>query len=456
MKTFNTISCIKIGEKELRILVLDPLTKKVIWRKTLAFDFEVFDNSGVIKNPIRVATFIQSIFNEYKLPKKVRVSLNSEYLNLDTLLLPSVPKTELHQIIVDEAIHHSVYSFTNEKVAVAYFILKDKVFENGIVNTEVLAVTTLQSTIDQISEAFSQTGLYLEAIVPSFWGVNQYLAQKLYGLTKPINLAFISNKDSEVFTWDGYPRSCHYIKAGIEELPRLQNEITISLEHFNKQTMNGTFVSQVLVVGEKCELKLGEKYFIDYLFEEEWPDLRGLALINDLEDLNFLSKTPEPGVNPIYFIVQQSWPFILGSLVCFNILMGWNCWSSYHQCVELKIEDQRLKNLLFTLTQPLNEAKNQQAITGFEIHTLLGKLRGIVPEEMVFNHFVLDIENKNMQIDGFCLNQNDFNIFLKELSEIKGIKSIDNLESSRQIRANLTGNAFRFNLSFTGDFHNEQ
>jgi hypothetical protein len=456
LKTFNSVSCIKIGEKELRILVLDLLTKKVIWRKALAFDFEVFDISGVIQNPSRVASFIENAFKEYKLPRKVRVSLSSEYLNLNILLLPSVPEAELHQIILDEAAHQSVYSFTHEKVAVAYLILKDKVFENGIFNTEILTVTTLQSAIDQISEIFNHTGLDLEAIAPAFWGVSQYLAPKLADLTNPVNLILISNHDSEVYTWDGYLRSCHYMNAGTAELPKLQNEVTVSLEHFNKQTMDGNIVPHVLVVGEKCELKPGAEYSIDYMFEDPWPDLHGLALINDLDDLNFLTKIPEPGADSAILMVHKFWPLILGSLVFLNILMGWNCWSSFHQCSELKNEDRRLKNSLLALRRQSNDAKNQQAVTGFKIYVLLGELGKIVPEEMVFNHLILDIGNKNLQIDGFCLNQKDLNVFLKELPEIKGIKSIDNFESSRQIRANLTGNAFRFNLSFTGDLDNEQ
>ena len=85
MKTFNAISCIKIGSQELKILVVDLLTKKVIWRKEFMYEFEVFDSAGVIVNPSQVASFIQNIFREYELPKKARISLSSEYLNLNNL-----------------------------------------------------------------------------------------------------------------------------------------------------------------------------------------------------------------------------------------------------------------------------------------------------------------------------------------------------------------------------------
>ena len=91
--------------------------------------------------------------------------------------------------------------------------------------------------------------------------------------------------------------------------------------------------------------------------------------------------------------------------------MGWNCWSSDNQLLELNKEDLRLKNLFLTLNQQFNSPKIQQIGTRFEVHTLLGKLRQIVPEDMVFVNIVIDIENKNMQIEGFCLNQTDLNVF---------------------------------------------
>ena len=102
LKTFNAVSCIKFGAKELKILVFDLLTKKVLWRKVFDYNFEVFDNLGVIKDPFQTASFIRNVFNECQLPPKVRVSLSSEYLNLYTLFLPSVPEAELQQIILDE------------------------------------------------------------------------------------------------------------------------------------------------------------------------------------------------------------------------------------------------------------------------------------------------------------------------------------------------------------------
>ena len=157
--------------------------------------------------------------------------------------------------------HQSVYSFTNENVSVAYLILKDKILEKGMLNTEVLTVTTLQSAINQISEVFNNTGLELEAIIPTFWGVKQYLVDKTTKLIKPINLILISNNEAEFYTWDRYPSSCHYIKAGTKELARLQNEVQVSLEHFNKQSIDEDFESQLLIVGEKCELNLGAKYY---------------------------------------------------------------------------------------------------------------------------------------------------------------------------------------------------
>jgi hypothetical protein len=451
------VSCIKIGAQEFKILVFDVLAKKIVWRKVFTCDFKVFDNSGVIVNPSQVATFIQNIFQQYGLPKKARVCLSLEYLSINNLLLPAISGAEFHQIILDEAAHESVYSFTDEKVAVAYQILKDKINQNGIVNTEVFAVTTLQTAINQVVEVFNNTNIVLESIAPSLWGLKQYLTQYLTSHYKPIVVILVASADTEFYLWKGqFPYSSHHIKAGLKTPEKLQTEIIASLEHFNKPVVGEELFSQVVVVGEKCELQLGDNYKIDYIFEDEWPDLLGLALISkDSPALNFITNHPKASF-ALAASMNKFWPIVIASLVCLNMLIGWNLWSSGQHLEQIKNEYLRLQNSVIIKAQQLNMAHRQPVGARFNVDVLLEKMRGIVTEDMIFDKLALDLENKNMQVEGFCLSQKNLNVFLMALSQLKDVKSVDEIESSQQKRADLMGYAFRCKVTFLGDFSHDE
>ncbi|HBE78622.1 MAG TPA: hypothetical protein DDW65_12730 [Firmicutes bacterium] len=458
MKTFNAISCIKIGVTELKIIVFDLLTKKVIWRRAFYYDFEVFDNTGGIMNPGQMASFIQDLFHQHKLPKRVRISLSLEYLSINNLLLPAISGAEFHQIILDEAAHVSVYGFTDEKIAVAYQILNNKRNSDGILNTEVFAVTTLQTTINQIIEVFNLAGIKLESISPVLLGLKQYLTQHLPNLHKPIILILVSSEDAEFYMWQGQlPYSCHYIKAGKKTPEILQNEISASLEHFNKTAENGGTLSQVVAVGEQCEFKLGDGYELQYIFEDEWPDLVGLASITKgIEVLNFLRSNPKTDFMKSA-LVKWLCPVLIGGLVGINIFSGWNLWSSGQRLAQARKEYSGLQNsLIVKKEQLLGKNNNRQLGAGVKVDMLLEKLRSIVSEDMLFDRLEFDLKNKTMQVEGFCVTQKNLDAFLLTLSRIKGVTSVDELESSQQSRENLMGYAFRFSVSFLGDFGDEK
>jgi hypothetical protein len=149
--------------------------------------------------------------------------------------------------------------------------------------------------------------------------------------------------------------------------------------------------------------------------------------------------------------MKRLWPVIIGGLVGANIFIAYNLWSIEHQLAQVNNEHSRLQNLLVVKRQQLGKDNNQ---LGFRFNTdiLLKQLQSIVTEDMMFDKLVLDIENKSMQVEGFCVNPNNLNGFLLSLSKIKGINSVDELVSSSQSRADIMGYAFRFIVTFLGDF----
>ena len=206
-----------------------------------------------------------------------------EYLSLSRLFLPPVSGPDFNRIVIDEAERESPFSFTNEEIGVSYQVIGEKTDESGMAGVEVMAFTTPQEIIDGIEEVFRNTDLVLEAIAPSLLGLEQYLLQRLGDLSQPIVLIYVTPRDAEFYIWEGrFATSVHYISSGAQELDSLQKEITTSLEHFNPDS-NGKSISQIIIVGEECEIQFENRYSLKYLAGDEWSDLVGLA---------YLTKTP--------------------------------------------------------------------------------------------------------------------------------------------------------------------
>ncbi len=457
MKTANAISCLKIGKKELQILVMDLQTKKNVWRREFTYDFEIYDDLGVIINPNQISSLIRNIFSEYGLPKSVRVSLSFEYLNMNCLTVPSISGDELHQIIIDEAKHQSVFSFTSEKVAVAYQMLRDTISDNGLTNKEVFAVTTFQSIIDQIIEVFKNTDLILESISPAFWGLKHCLPQFGVVFSKPFISVLVSDSEAELYIWKGeFPDSGHYIGYGIDNLQKLNQEIVAAIDYFNRNIAIEDFISRIVITGKKCEVKLSDEFKIDYKFEIESPDLFGLALLKGLADFNYLAGNTGIGITIQLPVINKLWPLIAGGVFLINFLGGWNLTFANQRLSDLRNETLSLRSILNTKTTQLAGLNVQSVSNKFPIHRLLEQVRRIVTGDMMFDKLTLDLESQNMQVEGFCLNQSSLSDFLEMVSRLDGVKSINEIESGQQIRTDLTGYAFRFNVSFSGDFYNEK
>lgn len=443
MKTLNTTCCFQFEKKGIKISVVDVTSKKTILQKSFACDFEVLDKAGAIINPSRIASFIQKSANELGIPKKAKVSLGLEYISLSRLFLPPVTGPDFNKIVIDEAKRESPFSFTNENISVAYQVIGEKTDESDVAGLEVMAFTTPQEIIDGIVEVFRNTDLVLEAIAPSLLGLEQYLLQQLGDLSQPFVLIYVTPGDAEFYIWENrFATAVHYIYSGAKEPDGLQKEITTSLEHFNNDS-NGKFISQIVLVGEECEIQFENRYSLEFLAGDEWSALSGLASLTKVSDnLNFLSETPDAGTKTHGF--NKLWLLIVGSIVMLNLPLGWNWWSYEQQLAKLKKENLKLEEALTTQISRLN--KKNQVATDYKIYILLENIRQIVSNDLMFDGLVLDIIGKTMQLEGFCLGQNTINNFIQDLLTIKVVRSVEGIEVVEQSRWNSKGYAFRFQV----------
>lgn len=449
MKSLNTIGCIKFEKRHLKISVVDLLSKKVVWQKSLTCDFDVIDNAGTLINPVRIGSFLQKSTNEVEIPKRFKVSLGLEFLSLNSLILPAVSGEDFERIVIDEAKRESPFSYTNEKIGVAYQVLQDKIIENGAAGTQVLAATTPLGVIDSIVEAFRNTSLTLETISPSLLGLKHYLLQQKVDLAQPFILIFISSHNAELYIWQGWSAtSYHFIRLGSNDLESLQKEITVSLEHFNHNS-GRKFISRVIVAGERCPIELDSQYTVEYLAGDGWSDLFGLAMVSEADKLNFITETQQVKGASNTQGNNKFWLVMLGGIILLNVPISWGLWSAKQQLAKVNNENIRLQETLNAQIDSMEAKKRNDP--HYKIHILLEDIRGIVSNDIMFDRLILDLEKRSMQLEGFCLGQNTLNYFIHGLSRIEGVKSIERIQMVEQTRGNLRGYVFSFQINLNAN-----
>jgi hypothetical protein len=441
VKSSNTTCCLKFEKKSLKIFVINNQSNKALWQKILPSDFDILDNAGLVINPIKTASFLQKSADELGLPKKVRVSLSLEFVSLSRLALPAVSGPDFDRMIIDEAERESPFSFTDEKIAVVYQVSREKTVINGVSGTEVWAVTTPKSLIDKINEVFQNTDLTLEAVTPSILGIKEYLIQQRIKTTQPFALVSVSSGDAEFYVWKGeFASSIHFIRSGAAVPEELNKEIITSLENFNRNA-SGDPISQVVIVGENCRLELdSSEYNVKYLSGDEGPDLVGLACLPKIPaNLSFINQTTRE--TSATTRVNKVWPYLIGGIVLINVLIGWSLWGDKHRLAQVKTENEQLRNELNSqLIQLQNESR--VAAHDYKTHLLLERIRKVVSANMMFERLVLDLETKNMQLEGFCLGQNTINEFILDLSIMKGVRSVEGIKVIEQARGDIKGYVF--------------
>jgi hypothetical protein len=448
------ITCLSFDKNEITILSFNSSTKQGWNSHTLKCDFDVTDDSGKIANPVSLGAYLQDYFETKNLSQKCRVAIRLKFLDLKQLVFPAIPDEELREIIRDEAVRESIFSYSGEPIAVAYQMSGFKKTDNGISTKEVLTATAPESIIASIRSTFENTALKLLSIQPNLKGLEVFLKQKV-APDAPVILLNLAPGQGEFYIWsDGQPKFWRYLSVGAAEPERLVNEITLSLEHYQRRA--GTNVNlplqKVIVVGETVTLNLDSALQVEYLSGEPLADLFGLGLVNPGQVRFFFMNAQEnSGSARLIHNLAQAWPIGLVIFLALSLWTGREIYAQRHQMETLRLRRTDLAKQRTSLEKQLEKLKrlnlaDGRAATDFNIYLLLENLRRIVPQDMRFEKMNLDVTGHRLQIEGFCLESQSLSNFLQETKDLNDFKTVALIDSVRQNRSQLDVLSFRLEI----------
>jgi hypothetical protein len=450
----NGITCLSFDKNEISILSFDPLAKKRVDSQTLKCDFDVTDDSGMIVNPVNLGAYLQNYFETKNLPQKCRVAVRLKYVDLKQLSFPEIPDEELREIIRDEAIRESIFSYSGEPIALAYQITGAKKTDNGFTSKEVLAATAPESIIVSIRSTFENTGLKLLSIQPNLKGLEIFLKQKFVS-NAPVILLNLAAGQGEFYIWsDGQPKFWRYLSVGANEPERLANEITLSLEHYQRRSGNAVNLTlqKVIVVGETAALNLAPPLQVEYLSGEPLADLFGLGLSNPRQGRFFFMNAQENnGSGQWVHKPAQAWPLVLIIFIALSLWSGREIYLQRRKMDTIRLQHSDLAKQRTSLEKQLAKLKQLKFSTGraggdCNIYFLMENLRRIVPQDMRFEKMTLNVTGHNLQIEGFCLESHSLSNFLNETKDLNYFKTVSLIDSVRQNRSQLDVLSFRLEI----------
>jgi hypothetical protein len=450
----NGLTCLSFDKNEIAILSFDPSTKQSLYSQTLKCDFEVTDDSGKIASPVNLGAYLQDYFERKNLPRKCRVAIRLKFLDLKQLAFPSIPDDELREIIRDEAIRESIFSYSGEPIAVAYQMSGVTKTDNGVSNKEVLTTTAPESIIDSIRTTFANTALKLLSIQPNFKGLELFLKQKV-ATDAPIILLNLASGQGEFYIWsEGQPKFWRYLSVGAAEPERLVNEITLSLEHYQRRTGNNISLplQKAIVVGETVTLDLGSALQVEYLSGEPLMDLFGLGLVNPNQvRFCFMNAQESSGSGRFFHNLVRAWPIGLIVFMALSLWSGREIYTQRRQMETLRLHRTDLARHRTSLEKQAEKLEQLNRSTGrttsdFNIYFLLENLRRIVPQDMRFEKLTLDVTKHRLQIEGFCLESRSLSDFLQETKDLNYFKTVSLIDSVRQNRSQLEVLSFQLEI----------
>ncbi len=452
------VTCIQLEPKRLVVIVVDPILEATIWSKVITFEAEILNNSGVLINEIEIALLLKKMVQEDNLPPRAKVLVNLRFLDLKTLSFPTLPPEELKQVVHDEVIHESIFSFSGETIASSFLILDQPEREptNGVKKISTLAATIPKNAVTSIIAAFNDTGLNLESIQPGIMGMRELKYRYLPDIDQPQALLLITPLETELVIWQkNLPLFWRYLSCGDLEPERLQKEITTSLDHFKRRLANDNQLAEVYIFGKNPNLKFATELAVQGI-PLEYPGLLGLGLQEKEEfNLSFYQAPPQFDINKEFADSKIALPLIFITILLVNI------WLSQRLHANIG-ENKRLAQLLSNQTRILQQKKNQlfllkesgekatlltnpQALDN-KILGFLSDLWATTPAQMRLESLQMQWGRKEIQLVGFTENMETFNLFLESLMHLKHVHGISNIETKKQIISG--GIIYRFQLSF--------
>ncbi|HYH04530.1 MAG TPA: PilN domain-containing protein [Bacillota bacterium] len=449
----NDTVCLSFNQNNVFITRNNPATR-LAEDLTLNVDFPVLNDSGVVVQPQRLADCISDFFDSHNLPSRVQVALKLQYVDLRYLYFPVIPEDELVQIIRDEAIRESIFSYSGESIAVAYKPTGSKTMETGFTNTEVLVATTPQSVIDSIVETFNHTDLKLLSIQPNLEGLQLFYQQKLSGAT-PVIFLNLQKEEAEFYIWaDQKVKFWRHLKVGSDQPERITTEVRLSLEHYQRRAAGEAALKleKVYILGTTAPLDLEGNFQTEYPAGDSRVDLQGLAA-QQLETIQFsFISLAEKNSAEHWLGLGKLWPYAL------VVLLGLNSWSLLHNHSQTSSVQQSRRELLqLQQNQEIMEKQLQQlqnvkineaptTVDRMNLELLLEDLRRIVPVDMRFEQMTINPANRQVQLEGFCLEPQSMNYFLKELKQLPRFKTFTLIDTHRDTRSQHTALVFRLEI----------
>jgi hypothetical protein len=445
-KELQAVCCVSFAKNTFFMIHYDPRLETVIASQTVNCDFPVTDDLGAVAQPAHLANYIQDLFEREKLPKQVRIGINLQYLDLKRMTFPDMPDDELQQIVRDEAVRESIFSYSHEAVAVAFKMVGIAQTKTGLVNREILVATVPQTVIASLIATFKLTDLKLLSIQPNIEGLHQFFSAKV-NTDLPVILVNVLSEQSEFYIWvNRQPRFWRYLSVGANAPDRLSSEVSRSIEHFQRRTVDDENIEfqkiywlGVAVAG----LKFNETFQVADLTAEPLPELTGLALSAPQNaELCFLNH-PRGRTISLRLELQKWWPYGLVILGGLNLWMGWQL---HQQQLRMEQARQAYRNLQHTQTNLAHQLDALESISHpassamsatFNLYYLMVGLRRIVPPDMQLEKLLFQPAGKSLTMEGFCLQADSLSRFLRNLQSLYGYHKLNLIDSHQENRGRL-------------------
>jgi len=445
--------CFGFNERKIDYYLINS-AGTILSRNSVNVDFEVINSIGAIANQELMVRLLNELIAKYNLPNKVIVRINLRYLDLKRFVFPTMPINELSQIVRDEAVRESIFSFSYEQIAFAYRIIGKSKNDSGVEQNEVLAATLPQNVIDSYWQLFKSARLKLLAIEPVIEGLFKIVPETITTRDKTVIIIRLSQNESELYIWsNNQPQFWRTIQSGSLEPLRLQQEIRTSLEHFNRKNSDSPEIDCLCFFGEEPPFEVIDNLTLKYLKDEPRLDLAGVNSTERSQSksgMNFLNFEQNKEHNNFSMLFNKLHWFILVMLIIVNLWLGLQTWLGWNELISIKKQYQKSEKE-YQLSQEkltsLLSKSNRPSPDNFDYPNLLEAVRTAVPETMRLETLTVDMITKKIELDGFCLELMALDHFVYQLSRNSFIKAITLVQSNQAIRSGITVYIFKNQLS---------
>jgi hypothetical protein len=450
----NTITCMSFDNGELNLAVVNPLTAKAERRISVCYNYNPLESGSSSTGLEETILLIKKTFEENDLPNRVKISLGLNYLELKQLLLPVVPHDELEAIVRDEAVRESVFSYSGENVAVVYQVWGRSVADARSNKQDVFTASAPQRIIDNLLMICARNNLQVLAIQPSLVGLDTAIARSSLKMGDWKALLYITESQTEFYIWEKeHLQFWRSISVGANNPNELQQEVAASLEHFHKKLIDVNAIEEIFLCGEPVQMDIGPQYVVRKMSNEKTPVLYGLGLSHQ-NTLDFANTASSERAKAGILSLKQVMIPVLAIFILLACIASVRWGQTF---IALGRAEKNVKSIQALLTEKELQLQqlqqNQTQIVGFlsgDLPLFMDRLRRIVPSNLRFNTIELLPDKQQMNISGICIRQPDLTVFINELSHLKGVSSVNQVNSEPAAGENSKFISFKIQMTLGG------